>query len=125
MADRGTRGTWLRGRRLVAINGFEVDLPDTPGNAAEFGYAGSGDNRSVFPKARVVGAAAVKVDAVRSTGGRLTTPRVRPGALDHLFVGGQPLVGGCPCRRRPARLWISAFAYPKARAPRDREDLSR
>jgi hypothetical protein len=49
-----TRGAWLRRWRLLAIDGFEVDLPDTPGNAAEFGYAGSGDNRSAFPKARVV-----------------------------------------------------------------------
>ncbi len=49
-----TRGAWLREWRLVAIDGFEVDVPDTPGNAAEFGYAGSGDNRSAFPKARVV-----------------------------------------------------------------------
>ncbi len=49
-----TRGTWLRQWRMVAIDGFEVDLPDTPGNAAEFGYAGFGDNRSAFPKARVV-----------------------------------------------------------------------
>jgi hypothetical protein len=49
-----TRGAWLRRWRLVAIDGFEVDLPDTDGNAAEFGYAGSGDNRSAFCKARVV-----------------------------------------------------------------------
>lgn len=49
-----TRGAWLRDWRLVAIDGFEVDLPDTDANAAEFGYAGSRDNRSAFPKARVV-----------------------------------------------------------------------
>jgi Insertion element 4 transposase N-terminal len=49
-----TRGAWLRGWRLVAIDGFEVDVPDTPANAREFGYAGSGENRSAFPKARVV-----------------------------------------------------------------------
>ncbi len=54
VADRSTRGAWLRDWRLTAIDGFEVDVPDTPGNAAEFGYAGSGDNRSAFPKARVV-----------------------------------------------------------------------
>ncbi|MDQ3274082.1 MAG: IS4 family transposase [Actinomycetota bacterium] len=54
VADRGTRGAWLRDWRLLAIDGFEVDVPDTKGNAAEFGYAGSGDNRSAFPKARVV-----------------------------------------------------------------------
>ena len=50
VADMLTRGAWLRRWRLVAIDGFEVDLPDTPGNAAEFGYAGSGDNRSAFPR---------------------------------------------------------------------------
>jgi hypothetical protein len=49
-----TRGAWLRGWRLLAIDGFDVDLPDTESNAAEFGYAGSGQNRSAFPKARVV-----------------------------------------------------------------------
>ena len=42
VATRSTRGAWLRGWRLVAIDGFEVDVPDTKANAAEFGYAGSG-----------------------------------------------------------------------------------
>ncbi|MGH3781411.1 MAG: IS4 family transposase [Pseudonocardiaceae bacterium] len=54
VADTLTRGAWLRRWRLLAIDGFEVDVPDTEGNAAEFGYAGSGDSRSAFPKARVV-----------------------------------------------------------------------
>jgi hypothetical protein len=54
VADHGTRGAWLHGWRLLGIDGFEVDVADTPGNAEEFGYAGSGDNRSAFPKARVV-----------------------------------------------------------------------
>ncbi|WP_116205484.1 IS4 family transposase [Amycolatopsis circi] len=54
VATPGTRGAWLRGRRLVAIDGFEAELPDTPANAAEFGYAGSGTHRSAYPKARVV-----------------------------------------------------------------------
>ena len=48
------RGSFLRGWRLLAIDGFEVDVPDSTQNSAEFGYAGSGDNRSAFPKARVV-----------------------------------------------------------------------
>src|SRR5215510_10940884 len=39
------RGSFLRGWRMLAIDGFEVDLPDSKANAAEFGYAGSGDNR--------------------------------------------------------------------------------
>ena len=55
LAALGTaRGSFLRGWRLLAIDGFEVDVPDTPANAEEFGYAGSGENRSAFPKARVV-----------------------------------------------------------------------
>jgi len=54
VATSATRGAWLRGWRLLAIDGFEVDLPATEENAAEFGYAGSGDNRSAFPKAQVV-----------------------------------------------------------------------
>ncbi|WP_225854897.1 IS4 family transposase [Micromonospora sp. ALFpr18c] len=55
MGALGTaRGSFLRWWRLLAIDGFEVDLPDSVENAAEFGYAGSGENRSAFPKARVV-----------------------------------------------------------------------
>jgi hypothetical protein len=48
------RGSFAPRWRLLAIDGFELDVPDNPANAAEFGYAGSGDNRSAFPKARVV-----------------------------------------------------------------------
>lgn len=63
----------MRGWRLLAIDGFEVDMPDSTENAAEFGYAGSGENRSAFPKARVVALAecgthafvAAEVDAYR------------------------------------------------------------
>jgi hypothetical protein len=54
VATLSTRGAWLRRWRLLAIDGFDADLPDTEANVAEFGYAGSGDNRSVFPKVRVV-----------------------------------------------------------------------
>jgi hypothetical protein len=55
MTALGTaRGSFLRGWRMLAIDGFDVDLPDSTENAAEFGYAGSRDNRSAFPKARVV-----------------------------------------------------------------------
>jgi hypothetical protein len=51
------RGSFLRSWRLLAIDGFEVDVPDSLENAAEFGYAGSAGNRSAFPKARVVAVA--------------------------------------------------------------------
>jgi hypothetical protein len=67
------RGSFLGRWRLLGIDGFELDLPDSKENAAEFGYAGSGDNRSAFPKARVVALAecgthaflAAEVDAYR------------------------------------------------------------
>ena len=52
-----TRGAFLAGRRLVSIDGFEWDAPDTRQNAAAFGYAGkaAGDpERPAFPKVRVV-----------------------------------------------------------------------
>jgi hypothetical protein len=49
-----TRGAMLRDWRVLAIDGFDADLPDSDENAAEFGYAGSGENRSAYPKARVV-----------------------------------------------------------------------
>ena len=67
------RGSFLRRWRLLGIDGFEIDVPDSAENAAEFGYAGTGDNRSAFPKARVVAVAecgthafvAAEVDAYR------------------------------------------------------------
>jgi Insertion element 4 transposase N-terminal/Transposase DDE domain len=99
LADRvalgAARGSFLCRWRLVAIDGFEVDVPDSPGNAEEFGYAGSGANRSAFPKARVVAVAecgthaflAAEIDAYhvgeKTLAGRLY-PRLRP---DQLLVG--------------------------------------
>jgi hypothetical protein len=53
-ATAETRGAWLRQWRLTAVDGFDLDLPDTAENAAEFGYAGNDRSRSGFPKARVV-----------------------------------------------------------------------
>ena len=49
-----TRGAMLRNWRVLAIDGFDVDVADSVENAAEFGYAGSEENRSAYPKARVV-----------------------------------------------------------------------
>jgi hypothetical protein len=92
VATSDTRGAWLRRWRLLAIDGFDADLPDTPQNVAEFGYAGSGENRSAFPKARVVAVAecgthafvAAEVDAwsvgEKTLAARLY-PRLRPDEL--------------------------------------------
>ena len=49
-----TRGGWLAGRRLMSIDGFEWDAPDSDANVEEFGYAGGKAHPSAFPKVRVV-----------------------------------------------------------------------
>lgn len=54
VAEELTRGGFVGPWRVMAIDGFEWDAPDTEENAAEFGYAGSGVDRSAFPKVRVV-----------------------------------------------------------------------
>lgn len=39
----------------MAIDGFEVDVPDTPANAERFAYSGSHSvHQGAYPKARVV-----------------------------------------------------------------------
>jgi hypothetical protein len=38
----------------MAIDGFELDVPDTAANAAAFGYPAGGRERPAFPKVRVV-----------------------------------------------------------------------
>jgi hypothetical protein len=54
VAGELTRGAFLRHWRLMAIDGFELDVPDTPANAAAFGYPAGGRERPAFPKVRVV-----------------------------------------------------------------------
>ncbi len=57
VADELTRGASLGRWRLMSIDGFEWDAPDTKENAAAFGYSGAGPDdpgRAAFPKARVV-----------------------------------------------------------------------
>jgi hypothetical protein len=54
VADLGTAGAWLRGRRLMAIDGTSFDVPDTSENTAAFGKMGSGPKASAFPKLQVV-----------------------------------------------------------------------
>jgi hypothetical protein len=55
LAGQDTPGCWLAGRRLVAIDGTCLDLPDTPANESHFGRPGvMKGERSAFPQARVV-----------------------------------------------------------------------
>ena len=57
VAEEETAGAFLGPWRLMAIDGFEWDVPDTKENAAAFGFAGTraGEaGRPAYPKARVV-----------------------------------------------------------------------
>lgn len=54
VAEELTRGAFLGGWRLMAIDGLEWDAPATKDNAAAFGYAGPGEDRSACAKVRVV-----------------------------------------------------------------------
>lgn len=51
-ALRSAAGAWLAGRRLMAIDGFGMEAPDSEENAAHFGYAGK-KGRSAFPFVRM------------------------------------------------------------------------
>jgi hypothetical protein len=54
VAGELTRGAFLGTWRLMAIDGFEWDAPDTEANVAGFGYGGSVEHATPFPKVRVV-----------------------------------------------------------------------
>ena len=65
VARADTPGSWLAGRRLVAIDGTCVDVPDTPVNADFFGRpAASRGEQSAFPQARLVAVAECGTHAV-------------------------------------------------------------
>jgi hypothetical protein len=56
VADMVTAGAFLGRWRLMSIDGMEWDIPDSPANAAFFGYPGAGKSKApgAFPKARMV-----------------------------------------------------------------------
>jgi hypothetical protein len=93
LAGRDATGCWLAGRRLVAIDGTCLDLPDTPANDSHFGRPGvMKGERSAFPQARVVALAECGTHAMfEAVIGAYTTSenslatgllaRLRPGML--------------------------------------------
>jgi Fe-S-cluster formation regulator IscX/YfhJ len=54
LAKSDTPGAFYRGLRLMAIDGFVLDLPDTQENERVFGRPGSGRAPGAFPQARVL-----------------------------------------------------------------------
>jgi hypothetical protein len=54
-ALRSTAGAWKQGRRLMSIDGVELDAADTPENADHFGYSGvKKQDKGAFPKVPVM-----------------------------------------------------------------------
>ena len=55
VATLKTPGAFLKGLRMVGIDGTTMDVPDSPENARVFGYPGSrSSTRAAFPKVRLV-----------------------------------------------------------------------
>ena len=57
VAKLGTKGAWLGALRVMAVDGFLVDVPETPGNIEKFGLFREDDQRSAYPQVRIVGLA--------------------------------------------------------------------
>jgi len=63
-AQRSTAGAWAGGRRLMCLDGVELDAADTPANADRFGYAGNKAGAGAFPKVAVMALAECGTHAV-------------------------------------------------------------
>ena len=53
VADLATRGSWYRGRRLVAFDGSTLNVPDEATNREAFGAPGASRGRAAFPQVRL------------------------------------------------------------------------
>src|SRR5215210_5014437 len=52
----GPAGAWFHGRRVMAVDGVVLDVPDTPENLASFTkYGSGGPKQSPYPQVRLVG----------------------------------------------------------------------
>jgi len=54
IGDSRSKGVWYRGLRIVSIDGFTLDVGDTPSNREAFGMPGASRGRSAFPQIRCV-----------------------------------------------------------------------
>jgi hypothetical protein len=92
VAGRGTKGAWLGSRRLMAMDGFVWDVPDTAENASAFGRRTNGKKESAFPQVMtvvlgecgshaIVGAAVGECNGDERALARQFLPSVEPGML--------------------------------------------
>lgn len=102
LAVESTPGSWLAGRRLVAIDGTTLDVADSDVNDEHFGRPGvNKGEKSAFPQARIVGLAECGTHAIfdavvgaytvgENTLARELVARLKPGMLclaDRGFCG--------------------------------------
>jgi hypothetical protein len=88
VAEEDTAGAFLGPWRLMSVDGMEWDVPDSPANAAAFGYSGTGGDKAAgFPRARVVtisecgSHAAVAAAAGQVAGGKAASEQALAGRL--------------------------------------------
>src|SRR5258708_868499 len=94
LAAAGAPGAWLGPRRLMAIDGVKLDVPDTPANVAGFGRPG-GLTRRPFPQIQVLGL------------GECGTHAVIAAQIGTLSVGERELAGGLLAWMEPGMLVIA------------------
>ena len=91
LASAGTPGAWLGSRRLMAIDGVKMDVPDTPANIEAFGRPG-GRQRHPFPQIQVVGL------------GECGTRAVTAAEMGTLSVGEREIAEGLAAALEPGML---------------------
>jgi hypothetical protein len=94
VAAPGAPGAWLGSRRLMAIDGVKLDMPDTPANVAGFGRPG-GVTRRPFPQVQVLGL------------GECGTHAVVAAQIGTVSVGERELAGGLLDSMEPGMLVIA------------------
>jgi hypothetical protein len=63
-AQLSTAGAWLAGRRLMSLDGVELDAADTPANALHFGYSTQKTGTGPYPKVLAVALAECGTHAI-------------------------------------------------------------
>jgi hypothetical protein len=121
-----TRGAFLRHWRLMAIDGFELDVPDTPANAAAFGYPAGAREHPAFPKVRVVtigecGSHAKIAAQMGPVGGKGTCEQALARAMFGRLEEGWLLIADRGCYNWPD--WQAASATGAALLWRVKADL--
>jgi Insertion element 4 transposase N-terminal/Transposase DDE domain len=95
LAGQEQQAAFVSGMRLAAADGMCLDLPDTPENAAEFGYPANDAGRGPFPQVRVVGL------------GECGTRAVLGAQLSPLATGEQALLRQLLARLSPGDLLLA------------------